>query len=373
MSEKIFNAANKLNGYSATIGSVNLVKESIMSMEITYQNNTPVVQGRLIVEDIVDLNMQLVWRDELVEIYYNDMFNEEVRKTFVITNVTELYDDKFKKVFALELQDQFSHVLENSYLTKGFKSNVGTVLKAYIAELGLGDFKTDIAVITGSEEFVVPRHVNNLDFFLGELYDRGYTFYQTKDTIYVKALSSLTPITLTPNDLLNPFKNETDNQLYKNKIINLSTQFMRRGAVLPVTKSIAYDPLTKQIKSEDDNKNLTLSLGDDLFNLQDTSNHGTREITQSHLDFDQHKIIMRDSFMQQAELEMVVNGYTKNDVNQVYDLQLKGNLGSPDTQIKGNMIVAGKYVSHTVIDKIVGDTMIQKIHLSRANMNMRKI
>ena len=77
---------------------------------------------------------------------------------------------------------------------------------------------------------------------------------------------------------------------------------------------------------------------------------------------------MKDAFLSRANIEIVVNGYAQNDLNQIYELQLKGNKSTSDGQSKGNLIIGGKYVSYKLIDKIVADTMVQKIMLYRADL-----
>ena len=374
-SEKVLNAGNKLKSYSLKIGPVDLVKEVISSIELSFRNDTPVVLGRVMFDDTYDMNSQVTWRDVSVKIFYMDMFDKSVDMEFYITELKEVYDDTFKKSFVMELQDKFSYTLQNSYLSKSFKTDPVTALKKYIEELKLTSYKTDFDSISGSSEMVVQRHIDNLTFFLSEFYRRGYSFYQTKEKIVVKHIDKLKPKSLPENDPGKPYKNETDNQLYKNKITALKTFFMRRRVIPPVTKSIAYNPAKKTVVSITDNDNSPYYLADDAFNLQTVTPgggfHGTREITQSHLNFDQHKLVLKDSFVRQSELEMVVNGYVKNDVNQVYELQLKGNQAGGEQQAKGNTVISGKYVSNTVMDKIVGDAIVQKIHLYRADLTKK--
>lgn len=374
-SDKVLNAGNKLKSYSIKIGNIDLVKEVISSIEISFRNDTPVVLGRVVFDDLYDMNSQVVWRDVSVKVFYMDMFDKSIDMEFYITEVKEVYDESFKKNYVLELQDKFSYTLGHSYLSKSFKADPVTALKKYIDELKLSSYKTDFDSISSSSELVIPCHVDNLTFFLGEFYRRGYSFYQTKEKIIVKHIDKLKPKSLPENDPGKPYKNETDNQLYKNKITAMKTFFLRRDAIPAVTKSIAYNPATKTMASSADNDNSAYYLSDDGFNLQNVTQgggfRGTKVITQSHLNFDQHRLVLKDSFVRQSEVEIVVNGYVKNDVNQIYELELKGNQAGGEQQAKGNTVIAGKYVSNTVMDKIVGDAIVQKIHLSRADLTKK--
>jgi hypothetical protein len=374
-SDKVLNAGNKLKSYSVKIGSIDLVKEVISSIEISFRNDVPVVLGRVVFNDLYDMNSQLVWRDVSVKVFYMDMFDKSVDMEFYITEIKEVYDDSFKKNYVLELQDKFSYTLGHSYLSKSFKADPVTALKKYIDELKLSSYKTDFDSISTTSEMVVPCHVDNLTFFLGEFYRRGYSFYQTKEKIVIKHIDKLRPKSLPENDPGKPYKNETDNQLYKNKITAMKTFFLRRDAIPAVTKSIAYNPAKKSMDSSTDNDNSAYYLSDDAFNLQNVTPgggfHGTKVITQSHLNFDQHRLVLKDSFVRQSEVEIVVNGYVKNDVNQIYELELKGNQAGGEQQAKGNTVIGGKYVSNTVMDKIVGDAIVQKIHLCRADLTKK--
>jgi hypothetical protein len=374
-SDKVLNAGNKLKSYSVKIGSIDLVKEVISSIEISFRNDVPVVLGRVVFNDLYDMNSQLVWRDVSVKVFYMDMFDKSVDMEFYITEIKEVYDDSFKKNYVLELQDKFSYTLGHSYLSKSFKADPVTALKKYIDELKLSSYKTDFDSISTTSEMVVPCHVDNLTFFLGEFYRRGYSFYQTKEKIVIKHIDKLRPKSLPENDPGKPYKNETDNQLYKNKITAMKTFFLRRDAIPAVTKSIAYNPAKKSMDSSTDNDNSAYYLSDDAFNLQNVTPgggfHGTKVITQSHLNFDQHRLVLKDSFVRHSEVEIVVNGYVKNDVNQIYELELKGNQAGGEQQAKGNTVIGGKYVSNTVMDKIVGDAIVQKIHLCRADLTKK--
>jgi hypothetical protein len=374
-SDKVLNAGNKLKSYSVKIGSIDLVKEVISSIEISFRNDVPVVLGRVVFNDLYDMNSQLVWRDVSVKVFYMDMFDKSVDMEFYITEIKEVYDDSFKKNYVLELQDKFSYTLGHSYLSKSFKADPVTALKKYIDELKLSSYKTDFDSVSSSSELVVPCHVDNLTFFLGEFYRRGYSFYQTKEKIVIKHIDKLRPKSLPENDPGKPYKNETDNQLYKNKITAMKTFFLRRDAIPAVTKTVAYNPATKTMASSTDNDNSAYYLSDDAFNLQNVTPgggfHGTKVITQSHLNLDQHRLVLKDSFVRQSEVEIIVNGYVKNDVNQIYELELKGNQAGGEQQAKGNTVIGGKYVSNTVMDKIVGDAIVQKIHLCRADLTKK--
>lgn len=48
-------------------------------------------------------------------------------------------------------------------------------------------------------------------------------------------------------------------------------------------------------------------------------------------------------------------------------MELLGNKGSANTQTEGNVVSSGKYVILSVIDKIIGDKMLQLIEVGRSD------
>jgi len=369
INDRLFNKANKLQDYHVFIDDVDLIKETIISVEVSYKNNTPIVYSKVIFNDIYDMNLLRTWRNIEVQISYIDIFDESINKKFVILNVTEQYDDSFKKVLVLELQDKFSYVLENSYISKSFNDNPTSAFLAYAKELeidAISDLTLETTNVESTYNFVVPNNESNLSFFIKELYKHGYTFYQNKTSICVKSLSDLAPEILPVNGL---YLNETNNQLYQNKIISLISSLNNRSNILPKTRSVSFNSNTKSLEFGEDNDMTQYFLNSDPFDLQDSN--GVRDVTQPHLDFNQHNLMMKESFLDQAEVEMIVNGYVKNDINQVYELQLKGNLATANTQASGNLVMNGYYVCNKITDKIVGDSLLQKVSLHRSDLTSR--
>ena len=372
---KLFGVIGKLKTYGVKIGDLDLIKESIVTAEINFRNDVPVILGRLIITDIIDMNNQVVWRNTPVKIHYIDIYDKILDLEFYITNIIEGYTEDFKKTYIIDLQDKFSHVLSCSYLSKSFNTDIITALNSYITELKLTSFKTDFESISETLKFTVPKNINNLTFFMTELFKRGYSFYRTRDNIVIKHMSKLVPSKLIQNNADKmPYMTNSSNQFYKNKINAVTVQFNKRDSTPPITKSIAYNHETKNMDYSDDNDNSPYYLGNDIINLQTTlagSFKGILEITQPHLNFDMHKLLMKFSFMRGTEIEIVIPGFNSNEINQIYKIEISGNKGSSESQTSGNMIMSGKYVANTIMDKLIGDTLIQKIHLYRTDMNKK--
>jgi hypothetical protein len=363
MSDKIFTTANKLSDYSVKIGEINLIKECIISVEIIYDNSSPKILSSVIFDDLYDMNLQQEWNETTVQINYIDVFETQVQHDFIIVDIIEKYNNQNDKFFIIKLQDKFSYILEHSFLSKSFNTNIINAIEEYITELNLENYNYDFSSLTENYNFIISKHIHNLESFQIELRKQGFSFYQTKNAIVIKSLTDLIPSSLPINGL---YLNETDNQLYMNRIIELRNIFNRRNQTPPSTRAVAFDLSTKTIQSLESNDITDYILNTDITNPQDT--YGILDIYQIHLNFNQNKKEMKDRFLSRGNVEIVVNGYGKNDLNQIYELKLKGNKSTADLQSKGNQIINGKYISTHIIDKIVADTMIQKITLMRADL-----
>lgn len=375
---QIFNVSNKLKAYNITIGEIELIKETIQSIEISYKNYTPVVLAKIVINDLYDLNLQHDWKDLTVNIYYMDIYDEFVDKNFTILNIHEKYDDKKNKSFVIEMQDTFSYTLEHSFLSKSYNSEPVAALEEYIEYLELNELieEFDFSNIEETYYFSIPKNISNLDWFIFELNKFGYSFYQGKNNISIKSLEDLIPSSLITNENNMPFTNETDNPLYKNKIYEMQAQFLKRKNVFPLTKSLAYNFNTKVMDFTSENDNSIYDLADGNFNLQDSiSNNelnGYKYFIQQHLNFEEHDKKLKESYINAVNIEIITNGYIKNDINQLYELELRGNISTSDSQSKGNTILNGNYIGSIIIDKIIGDNMIQKIYLKRSDLTKRE-
>lgn len=375
---QVFNVSNKLKAYNITIGEIELIKETIQSIEVSYKNYTPVVLAKIVINDLYDLNLQHDWKDLTVNIYYMDIYDEFVDKNFTILNIHEKYDDKKNKSFVIEMQDTFSYTLEHSFLSKSYNSEPVAALEEYIEYLEINELieEFDFSNIEETYYFSIPKNISNLDWFIFELNKFGYSFYQGKNIISIKSLEDLIPSSLIINEDNLPFTNETDNPLYKNKIYEMQAQFLKRKNIIPLTKSLAYNFNTKVMDFTSENDNSIYDLADGDFNLQDSiSNNelnGYKYFIQQHLNFDEHDKKLKESYINAVNIEIITNGYIKNDINQLYELELRGNISTSDSQSKGNTILNGNYIGSIIIDKIIGDNMIQKIYLKRSDLTKRE-
>lgn len=361
--EQVFSAANKLESYSVKIGTIDLVVDTIISLEMCYKNNTPKVTGKLLIDDLYSLNLLVDWTTIDIEINYTDIKSQLMTKKFKPVLIEEFEHSNYKKAIQINLQDMFSYKLEHSFLSKGFSGTVSEALTAYMTKLELTETLTEFTETELIENFVVPKNVNNLDFFIEKFSQQGYYFFQNRESVLLKSLSDLSIDSLEIKEDL--FTNDTDNKYYKNRIIASKVNFNDRKSIGDKKRTVMFNNESKTIIYNNLNDKSEFSLNDNLSEIQNTD--GFEEITQQHLSENDHNKKIRDSLIKQNQLEIVVNGFSENKVNQVFNIFLKGNISTSETQILGNLTVSGKYISNIIIDKIVGDSFIQKIYLERSD------
>lgn len=369
---QILNPGNKLESYTIKIDDVEIFPHMLKSLEMSYSNNTPVIKGRLIFDDLFDINRIVDIYKAKFEVIFTDIFGVVVEKEFVLINAKEEF--KKDKIVMLEIQDKFSHILKESFMTKSYPkdSDFKTALLEFVDKLELSDFEIIFSEkeFPKSEGFVVPRNISNLDFFINMFYHDGFYFYQDKESVKVIHHTDLSIDKLPNNDDEHVYTDQHLNQYYKTKIIDLDISYYNQHKILPKVTSFAYDPLTKSVQKTDNNDKSPYFTGDNTEIEQ--HDFGRMSIFQHHLNFDNHDILMRDSYFEQSQIDIIVNGYCSNDLYQIYDVQLKGIRGAQESQDKGNQLLNGKYISLGITDKIIGDSMIQKIKLRRANENKGK-
>lgn len=365
--ERVINPANKLVSYEIKIGEIPIVSDAIASYEVKYCNDSPRILGNLIFDDLYDMNSQVDWNDILVEVSYSDLSEEITKHTFKVTSVKEYEHSIYKKAFILKIQDIFSYKLQHSFLSKGFNSTTSSALKKYITHVcgeSIGDLALNISDSEDKSVFTVPKNINNLDFFIDKLMQSGCTFYQTREGVFVKRLDEISASNL--DEEVDVFTDETDNALYKNRVIASRISTFERNSIVPRMRSFAYNSSKKIISFYSKDDKTSFLMNDNDANIQDDV--GYNDVYQQHLNFKEHDLAVRTSYLKQNELIIVVSGFYKNNVNKIITINLRGNTSTPDGQITGNIKVNGKYIVHCVHDKIIGDSLIQKLTIQRADM-----
>ena len=362
MTDNLFNRANKLKSFGISINGRELIRDTIISAEFVYKNDTPVITGNIVINDLYDYRSLFEWEDSTVVITFLDIFDGTFTKEFKVIRLNDNEYGQHRKSIDIDLQDSFSYKLDHSYLSKSYNNTITFAIQDFISHLGFEDSIIEISEVAESKYFTVPKNISNLNFFIFELEKYGYVFYQTRDGVYIKSQTDIDVENLEENGI---FTDQTDNQIYKNLIHKIEVFNNNRDLIVPKTRSIAYNADIKSVNRYSFNDKTRYSLNDKIADIQISD--GFKDVYQQHLDFGKHDKMIRESFLKQYNAEAVVNGYTKNNVNQIYDLLLRGNVANVDSKNAGTVSSSGKYISWKVVDKLIGDHFIQKIHLERAD------
>lgn len=354
--------------------SYKLMSEEIMTFDCKIQRHNPSIYGTLIMYDKGDIANIVDLKTASVKIYYVDNFDGFFYRTFKIINVSENYNNSKSKVFTFKLRDDVSYFLDNLYISKSFTGSRSSAISSIISDYKLNDllvsakllFEKEDDEITGN--LVLNKNLSVLDFFEKEFNRIGFSFFQNKKGLYIKNKDNLLPNSL---PLINGvFSQIATNQLYKNKIYEFSNIPAQKEELdkTPKQKSYYYDIAQKKmvpITVNIDSLQSGLTMNKNTTDMQETV--GFKAKFQNRMDDSQQKNDIRERYLHASKSKMVVNGYVNNDINKLIEMELLGNKGSANTQTEGNVVSSGKYVILSVIDKIIGDKMLQLIEVGRSD------
>lgn len=362
----LFGEANcKLKSLAVNLAGNDLELSTVKSLEFAYSNTRPIIRGQLYFEDLTDMNMTTDWSTSTIQITFIDLLDDLFTRTFHIINVEENKEEMSRKTFTLDFVDEFSYALSKSFISRSFNVPLNEAVLEIAADLGVSDIPhidIDFSEVPFDKPYITSKNLNSLTYFTRELYRNGYTFYQTKTGIFIKSLVDLIPSTLSTNG---DFSDHPVNQHYMNRIQQHEVLQNNRTEVSPGSITIAYDPLTKQNNKILEDPLSSLRLNSKNVNLSDGVT--PVEYLQSQLSSSQRSLDLKREYMDQNILNIYVSGYVKNDLNQIYNVQIKGNDTFIDSQMKGDELLSGKYISKLVQEKIILDSYIQKITLHRAD------
>jgi hypothetical protein len=352
-----------------------LNSEEMMAFECFYKRHSPSIYGELVVVEKADIAGVIDFKTCTVKVYFVDLFDEFIYREFKIINIQESYNNRNMKVYNFKLRDTISYFLDNLYISKSFTVSRSAALKSIVSTYNLEPLLTGTKLkfeaeddrITGN--LVLNKNLSVLDFFEKEFNRIGYAFYQDKKGLYIKNKDNLLPNTLpTINGV---FSQIATNQVYKNKIYELINTPAQKEELdkTPKQQSYYYDIKTKQMISINDNISTLqsdLTMNKNTFDMQETV--GFKAKFQNRSDNAQQKNDIREQYLRASVSKLVVNGYVNNDINKIIDVELLGNKGSTLTQTEGNIVSSGKYVILSVIDKIIGDKMLQMLEVGRSDI-----
>lgn len=354
--------------------SVKLPREYVPTFESFFKRHSPSVYGMLLYIDRLDLTKQIDIKTASLKVYYTDLFDKMFYRTYKIINVNEMKSSNDLKMFEFKLRDTVSYFLDNLYISKSFTGSRVSALKQIFSENNLESylsptklkFETEDDVIIGN--LVLNKNLSVLDFFEKEFHRIGYSFYQDKSGVYVKNKENLFPGKVP--EIKDAFSQRITNQLYKNKIYELVTIPANKEEIdkQPKQESYYYDIESRQMKkisANIDSLQKQISLNKDNSDIQETV--GFKAKFQNRYDASQQKTDILEQFLRLSVSKIVVNGYVDNDINKVVELELLGEKGNTKSHLTGDVVSSGKYIILSVIDKIIGDKMIQMLEVGRSD------
>jgi len=351
-----------------------LSNEEMMAFESCYKRHEPSIYGELVVVDKGDLSNIIDLKTCVAEVYIVDVFDEYIWRTFKIINISESYNNRNMKCYNFKLRDEISYFLDNLYISKSFTSSRSAAMSQIISEYSLSDLLSKTKLVLETEDdgimgnLVINKNLSVLDFFEKEFNRIGYSFFQNKRGLYIKNKDNLLPNSL-PN-IDGVFSQIATNQLYKNKIYEFSTAPAQKEELdkTPKQKSYYYDIKTKKmvpITDNIDSLQSDLTMNKNSADMQETV--GFKAKFQNRTDSSQQKNDIRERYLRASTSKIVVNGYVNNDINKIIEMELLGNKGYAAAQTEGNVVSSGKYVTLSVIDKVIGDKMLQMIEVGRSD------
>lgn len=351
-----------------------LTTEELMSFDCMLKRHEPSIYGNIIIHDKGDIANLIDLKTSSVKIYYVDNYDEVFYRTFKIINISESYNNRKAKIYNFKLRDDVSYFLDNLYISKSFSGSRCAAISSIISEYKLTELLSSTKLVFEKEDdgitgnLVLNKNLSVLDFFEKEFNRIGFSFFQNKKGLYIKNKDNLLPLKLPL--ISGVFSQIATNQLYKNKIYELSNIPAQKEELdkTPKQKSYYYDIVTKQMVPITDNidtlqSDLTMNRNSE--DIQETV--GFKAKFQNRMDNSEQKNDIRERFLHLSKSKIVVNGYVNNDINKTIEMELLGNKGSASTQTEGNVVSSGKYVILSVIDKIIGDKMLQLIEVGRSD------
>ena len=356
---------NKLKSLKVTIAGTELEPSTVKSLEFAYCNTRPIVRGQLYFNDLYDMNMLTDWSIAKVQVTFVDLLDDMFSRTFHVVNVEEANEEMGRKSFILDLVDEFSYALSQSYISRSFKIPLNEAVLEIASDLGVSEIphiELDFSEVPYDKPYLTSKNINSLTYFTRELYRKGYTFYQTKTGILIKSLDDLIPATCPING---EFSDHPKNEYYMNKVIEFNVLQNNRQLVDSKSTTLTYDPLTKTTKKLTEDPLNSLRLNSGSVNLSDSVTE--MEYFQSQLDPSQRSLDLKREYMDQNVVQMYVTGFVKNDLNQIYDMRFKGNDTYMESQMKGDELLSGRYISKMIQEKIILDSYVQMITIHRAD------
>lgn len=379
--ETIFNDSSVLKEFKVWINEYELLNEDVVSFGIDWKYHNFVVQGNMVFKDSFELSSQGVFDGvTTVKVYAVDMFGKQFMKTFRMNSIrVDEYSGRFK-VMNISFMDELYYKLDNTYLSKSFTADPMTAFKEYLEYLGFNDtywkenkIEIDFDELSNSYSFVVPQDQSAFEFFYNILRNNSLRMYQTRYGFEIKNVdfSKLSVSKIDNDDII--FTNNTSNNEYVFKIHDFALSYNNifdANRKKPKTKLLAYSFENKNIIDISSNLNDNYSIitlnNKDMSGLQQTD--GEKMKINSVVNSNGEKLDTQDIYMNNNTLEIAVVGNFKyTELGTIVKVIIRGNPTMEKTSLESDIVHSGNYFINEINDRFIGNRILQKIQLVRAD------
>lgn len=343
-----------------------VIKEEFLnSFQVNFSQLSMKVTGSMIVDDGQLLNAFVQMSDQLLRLSYTDREGNNYTGIFQVTSVRHVTYGQNQKGYEIQFLDFASWRLQNSFLGKSYSNgDMKDVIQEFVQELGFNLFE-----IEGSLEFeeplVIPKHINNLEFFEDEIYRMGGSIQGTRKGQKIHKTEELEFIKL---ELDSPFVQNEKNQHYKGKIMDFTLTENLRHNIKPKFSTFDFE-------TEEALKTYEPTVLDEYditpYSVKGTKgvlrNEGTEPIIQRGT---KHNEMVRRNSLEHNQLDIVVPGFCTREPNTLQGVKLQGNKLSQKTIDQGDTVNSGVYIIQQEQDRYIQGQLLQKLHLRRQNSGL---
>jgi len=347
----------------------------ILDFEMTYSIESVVPFGYILIADAINMSAQSFQDgDKKLTITVKDVNKKTYKAEFKIINGYQVRLDSKNPAIKLELMEEQSLKLSNLFWGKGYKqSTIQNVLTEIITKIK-GDKTLDFTAPTPLQNFAIPANkpfTQTIEYFRQKY--KLYIF-RTKKKFICKDMNTILGSGIGPYKLGNGgYVIQPGNDFYYNGIKDISIQNTNRRKInnaLPVSKTHILDYLKKEIKLFD--YSFEKAKGEIA-----TPGGGSGVAKIPPGDFE--KVLVRDSYTEKTtkayhfnimqdlnSVQIVVSSNVDLEVGQIVEMEITP--GGYFNKKEPEKFYKGKWLIHTLTEKLMGMNPIQKLTLIKPKM-----
>ena len=384
--EKLLHDNTVLSYFRVELDGFEIVKDDLVTVEITQNINEFGLSGFMLVKDTYDFNNNgetVLDGDNTITIRKTDFMGFKSTRTYRVTSISVDITQENFKLYRISFIDIISFKLMNTYISKSFTDTPVNALQEYFVYLGIDkmlkndNLVLDVLDTSTKRSFVVPGNISLLEFFEGIFRLDNIRLYQDRFGVHIKEIipSKLIPKENTDGYAI-VYTNNTLNNEYLYKIHDYSedkNNVLETNTLLPKRRTYQFNS-SKNI--QDTTNNVQDILTDLTLNdLSMKSQLTTGEQLTEHINgLKLQKYDLFNVYLNNNNVRIAITGeLNSSNICNVALLELKGNILAQDTIRDGDQLTSGRYFIAKVTDKIIGDKLIQKLTLIRLDSRKPRI